>query len=107
VWHRACFRNSKRRHPPLRSIAKSSDSGDGEQPQSKFTIGEQEVPLDGDDKTQVAAAPNLLSAASSSDCPMMKEVVWANASDGATGVTTAVGECCIGDVDDDNDDDDL
>jgi hypothetical protein len=99
------FSKFKEAASPVTFYRKSSDSGDGEQPPSTFTSAERKVSLDGDDRTQAAAAaPDLLSAASSSDSPMMKEAGWANVSDGTTDVTTAVGEFCIGDVDDDDDD---
>lgn len=70
----------------------------GEQPPPSEQQEKEEVTLDGD-KTQ--AAPDLLSAPVDSST---KEAGWANVSDGTTDVTTAVGEFCIGDVDDDDDD---
>jgi hypothetical protein len=70
----------------------------GEQPPPSEQQEKEEVTLDGD-KTQ--PAPDLLSAPVDSST---KEAGWANVSDGTTDVTTAVGEFCIGDVDDDDDD---
>lgn len=72
----------------------------GEQ-QAVTTSNVEQVGFDDNDKNdkQSDAAPDLLTANSSST----KEAGWANVSDGTTNVTTAVGEFCIGDDDDDDD----
>jgi hypothetical protein len=73
----------------------------GEQQQAVTTSSVEQVTFDDSDKNdkQSDAAPDFLTANSSPT----KEAGWANISDGTTNVTTAVGEFCIGDDDDDDD----
>jgi hypothetical protein len=90
------FSKFKEAASPVTFYRKASDK---EQPPPTSANEEQEVLFDGD-KTQVA--PDFVTAAFNNS--PMKEAGWANVSDGTTDVTTAVGEFCIGDVDDDDDD---